>query len=72
MWLECGEYGTLDLCRTSPRFVFAKTPRDIPPCEAVLVVSVDGDCVRQRVKLPAGASGNRDAVLALSIDDLPF
>ena len=52
MWLDCGPYGRLDLSRVTPKSVVARgATRDIPACEAVLVVMVDGRCHRTKVTM---------------------
>jgi hypothetical protein len=70
--LDCGEYGMLALSRVSPKSIVARTPRDIPPCDAVLIVSVDGDDLRRAVHLPLGFSKARGAALIRLLDDSPF
>jgi hypothetical protein len=73
MWLDCGNYGLLPLNRISPESVCSPSPRDIPPCIAELVVTVDGLVIRNRVNLTAGFSRNRESALALAVDDIaPF
>src|SRR5438105_4098188 len=59
IWLECGEHGRVDLCRITPRSVVAKERREIPPCYADLVVSVDGRIRRIPVNLSSGFSRGR-------------
>ena len=73
MWLDCGAHGRLPLSRITPKSVFSPKPRDIPPCIADLVVTVDGLVIRNRVNLAAGFSANREFALALMVDEIaPF
>jgi hypothetical protein len=73
MWLECGPYGTVHLARITPKSVVAKERHDIPPCEAELVVAVDGHRVRNRVMLTSGFSRGRLAARVLPVNDsAPF
>lgn len=72
MWLDCGEHGRVDLSRVTPKTVVAKVSKAIPPCEAQLVVVVDGHEQSSRVHLVAGFQSSRVA-MALPIDDIaPF
>jgi hypothetical protein len=71
-WLDCGPYGRVMLSRVTPKAVVARTPHHIPPCYAELVVTVDGDPVRNRVRLPSGFNGRRVA-RAVNVEDVaPF
>ncbi len=63
MRLDCGEHGQVALSRITPKSVVAKTPRDIPPCFADLVVTVDGQRLSNRVRLTSGFSKRRHAAL---------
>ena len=64
------------LSRVTPRSVVAKAgsaERDIPPCFADLVITVDGHVVRNRVKLPAGFTKGRRVARVHSVSDVaPF
>ena len=72
MWLECGPHGRIDLSRITPKAVVAKVPQKIPPCDADLVVVVDGERTQQRVNLPRGFSGGSAAMMRLVTDIAPF
>jgi hypothetical protein len=76
MWLDCGAHGLLRLNRITPTSVDALTPRDIPPCVADLVVTVDGVRVSNPVHLIAGFSKAARSAAILAIDPaapfLPF
>jgi hypothetical protein len=73
MWLECGEHGEVHLSRVTPKSVVAKIAREIPPCIANLVVTVDGRRMCNRVKLTSGFSRGRRMARVLSFDDVaPF
>ncbi len=73
IWLDCGIHGKVLLSRVTPKSVVASQPRDIPPCLADLVVTVDGQRMQSRVNLASGFSKNRRAALVLSVDAIaPF
>jgi hypothetical protein len=46
----------IQIWQAGPDEIIAKAPMELPPCEAVLVVSVDGNVRRTRVRLPQGMS----------------
>jgi hypothetical protein len=70
MWLDCGEHGRIDLSRVTPSSVVAKVVRDLPACEAYLVVVVDGEEMRTRVA-SYGFSNGKATVVAID-DNAPF
>jgi hypothetical protein len=73
MWLDCGQHGCVPLARIRPTMVVAKEARQIPPCPADLIVTVDGHRLNRRVMLTAGFSKGRTAARVLPIDDAaPF
>ncbi len=53
--MECGD-ATIRLSQVGPDFVIAKTPIQLAPCEATIIVIVDGNIRRTRVRLPGGMS----------------
>ena len=61
MWLDCGPYGKVKLERITPKSVVAKDSHEIPPCDAEIVVTVDGQFVRNQVMLTSGFSNGRRA-----------
>lgn len=67
-WLDCGEHGRVMLSRVTPKSVVSKAVHEIPPCDAELVVIVDGYRVSNRVKLPTGFTRGRRVARALSMD----
>jgi hypothetical protein len=73
MWLECGAHGRVNLCRITPKSVVARESREIPPCFADLVVSVDGRIHRTPVNLSSGFRKGRLAALIQPVTDVaPF
>jgi hypothetical protein len=73
MWLDCGPYGTVPLARITPKAIVAKDRPDIPACEAVLVVTVDGQFIRNRVMLTSGFSRGRNFARIQPMNDVvPF
>src|SRR3712207_6392709 len=73
MWLDCGAYGVLELSRITPRAVVAKAAREIPPCFADLIVTIDNSMHKVRVNLTGGFRKGRLAARAMPVDDAaPF
>lgn len=71
--LDCGEHGMLELSSVTPESVFATATLTIPPCEADLIVIVDGQLTRTRVNLIAGYKAGERSATALPVDDIaPF
>jgi len=71
MWLDC-EGSRIPLAQAGSTFVVPKTSRDMPACEANLVVCVDGKEHSRRVTLVRGMSSNERQAMILSVDDVPF
>jgi hypothetical protein len=74
MWLEgVAGYERIELSRVTPTSVVLKQRVDAPPCQADLVVSIDGKISRSRVDISSGFSSSRLTVSAFSIDHVaPF
>ncbi len=53
-----GEGWSTRLSHVGPEAVVAKTPIELPPCEATLVITVDGTIERTRVRLPGGMTSS--------------
>lgn len=68
MWLDCGEHGTLPLSRVTPTLVVARECREIAPCFADLVVTVDGVRLRQPVNVTTGFTRGRRAAIVVPVD----
>jgi hypothetical protein len=64
MWLDCGPYGRADLSRITPTIFVAKAVHDIPPCTAVLTVTLDGRPISTRVNISGFASRRATRTLA--------
>ena len=58
MWLDCGEHGKAKLRRIAPNSVVLWESFNAPPCDADLIVQVDGKSMTRRVKV-GGLSANR-------------
>lgn len=69
MWLDCGDYGAVELSRITKRAVFARSAREIPPCLADLNVTVDGHLLTVRVHLTKGFRRGRLAARALPVHE---
>lgn len=70
LWLDC-EFGRVPLSQTASTFVIAASPRDIPPCRATVVISVDGHEHRRSVNLIHGMSASNPHTAALA-EEPPF
>jgi len=53
--MEHGD-AVIRLSQVGPEWIIAKTPVELPPCEATIVVVVDGNERRTAVRLPQGMS----------------
>ena len=72
-WLDCGDHGRIALSRITPTLAIAKAARDIPPCFADLVITVDGRAIRNRVNLPSGFRNGGRAARMVTVEDVaPF
>jgi hypothetical protein len=61
------------LSRVTPKSVVAKAVHEIPPCDADLVVTVDGFRICSRVNLPSGFTKGRRVARAVTVDEvIPF
>ncbi len=67
-WIAASTAKSLD--RVTPKSVVAKTVRDIPPCFADLVVTIDGHLMKKRIHVYSGFSKGRS--VALIADSAPF
>jgi hypothetical protein len=68
MWLDCGEHGRVLLSRITPTEVVARVRRAIPPCQADLVVRVDGEEMRTRVNIANGFTRASRKAIAVPMD----
>lgn len=57
-----------DVSQVAGDFIILARPAEIPPCEAHLLITVEGKCRRRRIRLPRGASAESDWV---DIERLP-
>lgn len=53
LWLACGN-DIIPLSHTSSTFVIARPPAHLEPCDATIVVEIDGDRFETPVVLPDG------------------
>lgn len=73
LWLDCGGHGIVPLAQTGDTFVIAKSPKNIPPCDACVVVSVDGRLLPRNVTVVEGIRIGIAEVAILSRDEIaPF
>ena len=55
MTLQIGE-DSLDVTQATPDRIFLRQPVDLPPCEGVLDIEIDGQKTSKMVRLPHGAN----------------
>ncbi len=73
MYLDCGQYGRAKLKRITPTSVVLWESFDAPPCQADLIVRVDGQERVVRVDVVSGLNRDRLAAMVLPIDNVaPF
>ncbi|HWB53147.1 MAG TPA: hypothetical protein VG722_03110 [Tepidisphaeraceae bacterium] len=73
MWLDCSPHGKSKLSRITPNSVVLWQSFDAPPCEADLIVHIDGKMTTRRVRLTRGVSKNRNMAIVHPVDDVaPF
>ncbi|MEQ9410325.1 MAG: hypothetical protein RIK87_21490 [Fuerstiella sp.] len=53
----------LEVAQVTPNRIFLRTPVDLPPCEGILSISIDGHVTQRNIRLPDGASGESSEVL---------
>jgi hypothetical protein len=71
LWLDC-EHGRIPLSQVGSTFVIASCPRQLPPCKAQVVVSIDGQVYPRAVRLVNGMRANQRRTLVLADDAIPF
>ncbi len=57
------------LAKVGPNRVFLRTAVSLPPCDAELIISVDGRISSRQISLPHGASTDSQSVLTVSINE---
>ncbi len=73
MWLDCGPHGKSKLSRITPGSVVLRQSFDAPPCEAELVVYVDGKRITRKIWLGRGISKNRNMTFFYPVNGaVPF
>jgi len=71
LWLEC-EHGRFPLGHVGPDFIVMSRPASLPPCEAKVMISVDGHVFGRRVWLARGSSQADAEVAVMELDAAPF
>ena len=66
MWMDCDGHGKVPLAQASSTFVVAATAVDVPPCDARIVLTVDGERFDRRVRLVNGISTDRKDAIVVS------
>src|SRR4051794_18193165 len=54
MWLDCGTLGRIPLAQTADTFVIPSESRDLPTCDACIIMKVDGHVLTRPVTLTRG------------------
>ena len=73
LWLDCGPHGVVPLSQASSTFVIAATATTVPPCAAMIVLTVDGRRYERPVELVNGMSEVDREAMVLSHDGVsPF
>ena len=69
IWLEAGDR-VIQLAQLDADWVIPQAPTELPPCEADIVLEVDGRAVRRRVSLPDGIFLNSKFVKVVTIQGI--
>lgn len=69
LWIDCGEFGASPLRQVTPRMIVLERSFDAPPCDARLIVSIDGLQTVHRVRVVRGISRHRNAARFVRIDE---
>jgi hypothetical protein len=59
--------GRISLGGVAPDWIMARTPTDLKPCDATLVITIDGKEQRQAVHLPEGMSREKSKTPIVSL-----
>ena len=73
LWMDCGEHGKVQLSQAADTFVIATNAVSIPPCDARIVITVDGYQFVRPVQLVNGMAAPAREAMLLSQDSVsPF
>ena len=71
--MDCGPHGTIRLSQADNTFVIASESASVPPCDARIILTVDGQRYERSVQLISGLSPNSKKATVLASDDVsPF
>jgi hypothetical protein len=70
--MECEGFGVIPLRQAAPNFVIAIEARNLPPCNAKVVVTVDGRQFVRSVYLNGMTSDNAEATVFARDEVSPF
>ena len=59
----CAAGRDVEVAQVTPDRIYLRTSIDLPPCDAMLFISIDGQVTEQRIRLPEGASADSPAVI---------
>lgn len=71
LWLE-GSWGRWPLRQVCDTFLIAEEPRQLPEVSGDIVISIDGQVFRRRVRLPEGMKPTHIETPIGPDDDIPF
>lgn len=72
IWLEYAT-GRILLAQAAPSFVVPVVPQDLEPCDAKIVVEIDGECHQRPVTLINGLCASKRKATVLAQDTVaPF
>lgn len=73
IYIDCGEFGRIPLSQASSTFVIAESAVKVPPCDAEIVIIIDGRQYERKVKLIHGMDPRSREAMVLSRDSVsPF
>ena len=70
VWLEA-EDQSIELTHASSTHVIAKNPITLPPCDGVVIYTVDGEPVATRVRLTEGMSASSGRTQIEALGEIP-
>jgi len=71
-WLE-GDFGRVAVDRIRPKSIVVKATHDIAPCQANLIVVVDGEKSGRLIQIVSGfLNGRRTSLIRAALPDPPF
>ena len=66
--LQCADR-TIELSQAAPNWIIVKVPTELAPCEAEIVLEIDGSPSSRRVFLPDGIKLDSDLIRVIPVKD---